>query len=101
MRRYIKAHIEAVHRFKTDKESSMKVLAKSLAITDKALLERTYEGAIDEHKLPAKQYPTLEGLKTILASDAKAKSAKPEDFADLRFIRELDDSGYIERLYKK
>ena len=30
VRRYIKAHIEAVHRFKTDRETSMKVLAKSL-----------------------------------------------------------------------
>ena len=31
IRRYIKAHIEAVHRFKTDRETSMKVLAKTLA----------------------------------------------------------------------
>jgi len=101
VRRYIKAHVEAVHRFKTDREASLKVLAKSLAISGKPLLERTYEGAIAEHKLPAKQYPTLEGLKTIMASDPKAKGAKADDFADLRFIKELDDSGYIDKLYKK
>jgi NitT/TauT family transport system substrate-binding protein len=101
VRRYIKAHIEAVHRFKTDRETSMRVLAKSLALSDKQLLERTYDGAIAEHKLPAKQYPTLEGLKTILASDPKAKAAKAEDFVDLRFIKELDDSGYIDNLYKR
>src|SRR5258706_2902652 len=101
VRRYVKAHVEAVHRFKTDRETSMKVLAMSLALSDKQLLERTYEGAIVEHKLPAKQYPTLEGLKTILASDPKAKGAKAEDFVDLRFIKELDDSGYIDKLYKR
>ena len=101
VRRYVKAHVEAVHRFKTDREASIKVLAKSLALTDKQLLERTYDGAIAEHKLPAKQYPTLEGFKTILASDPKAKGAKAEDFVDLRFIKELDDSGYIEKLYKR
>ena len=101
VRRYIKAHIEAVHRFKTDRETSMKVLAKSLALSDKQLLERTYEGAIAEHKLPTKQYPTLEGLKTILASDPKAKGAKAEEFVDLRFIKELDESGYIDKLYKR
>jgi len=101
VRRYIKAHVEAVHHIKTDRETSIKVLAKTLAISDKQLLERTYEGAIAEHKLPAKQYPTLEGLKTIMASDPKAKGAKAEDFADLRFIKELDDSGYIEKLYKR
>jgi len=101
VRRYIKAHVEAVHRFKTDRETSIKVLAKSLALSDKQLLERTYEGAIAEDKLPAKQYPTLEGLKTILARDPKAKGAKAEDFADPRFIKELDDSGYIDKLYKR
>ncbi len=101
VRRYIKAHVEAVHRFKTDPETAMKVLAKSLALSDKQLLERTYDGAIAEHKLPAKQYPTLEGLKTILASDPKAKGAKAEDFVDLRFIKELDESGYIDKLYKR
>ncbi len=101
VRRYIKAHIEAVHRLKTDRETSMKVLAKSLSLSDKQLLERTYDGAIAEHKLPAKQYPTLEGLKTILASDPKAKAAKAEDFVDLRFIKELDDSGYIDKLYRR
>ena len=47
----------------------------------------------------------LEGLKFILASlaerNAKAKAAKPEDFADLTFIEELDRSGYADSLYKK
>lgn len=65
------------------------------------MADRTYEGAIAEHKLPAKQYPTLEGLKTIMASDPKAKGAKAEEFVDLRFIKELDDSGYFEKLYKR
>jgi hypothetical protein len=63
----------------------MKVLASALALSDKQLLERIYDGAIVEHKLPAKQYPTLEGLKTILAGDPKVKVAKAEDFVDLRF----------------
>jgi hypothetical protein len=55
--------------------------------------------------LPKKQYPTIEGLKFILAplaeKDVKARAAKPEDFADLSFIKELDQSGYIDNLYKR
>ena len=38
---------------------------------------------------------------TILTAEIKGKPAKPEDFADLSFIRELDQSGYIDALYKK
>ena len=48
-----------------------------------------------------KTNPTIEGIKTILEplkNDPKAKSAKPQDFVDMRFIKELDDSGYIDGL---
>jgi NitT/TauT family transport system substrate-binding protein len=104
VRRYVKAQVEAVHRFKTDRESSIRVLSKYLSLKDKDILDKTYDGAIAENKLPGKQYPTLEGIKTILEplkNDPKAKSAKPEDFVDMRFIKELDDSGYITSLYKE
>lgn len=103
VRRYVKAQVEAVHRFKTDRDLSIRVLSKYLSVKEKDILDKTYEGAIAENKLPAKQYPTLEGIKTILEpskNDPKAKAAKPEDFVDMRFIKELDDSGYIDRLYK-
>jgi hypothetical protein len=44
--------------------------------------------------LSKKQYPSLEGLKFILAplaeNNPKARAAKPEDFVDLSFIKELD-----------
>ena len=29
------------------------------------------------------------------------KTAKPEQFVDMSFIRELDQSGFIDALYKK
>jgi hypothetical protein len=48
--------------------------------------------------------PYLAGLQMALdllaEENPKAKSAKPEDFVDSRFIKELDDSGYIDNLYK-
>jgi len=103
VRRDDKAQVEAVHRFKTDRELSIRVLSKYLSVKEKDILDKTYEGAIAENKLPAKQYPTLEGIKTILEplkNDPKVKAAKPEDFVDMRFIKELDESGYIDRLYK-
>lgn len=104
VRRYVKSQVEAVHRFKTDRETSLKIMARYLRLKDKEILEKTYEGAIAENKLPAKQYPTLEGIKTILEplieKDPKAKNAKPEDFVDMRFIKELDESGFIDGLYK-
>jgi hypothetical protein len=94
--------VEAVHRIYTDKEISLKALSKYFGHgMEREVLEKTWENLLSEAVLPRKQYPSLEGIKTILASEPKAKSAKPEDFADLTFTRELDQSGYVDGLYKK
>jgi NitT/TauT family transport system substrate-binding protein len=104
VRRYVKSQIEAIHRIKTDREAALKVLAKYLALQDKQILERTYDDISTDDRIPPKQYPTLEGIKNILEplaeTDAKAKAAKPEDFVDTRFIKELDESGFVDELYK-
>jgi NitT/TauT family transport system substrate-binding protein len=106
IKRYVKAQVDAVHRIYTDKETSLKVLNKYFGgNVDREILEKTWEGLLSEALLPKKQYPTLEGLKTVLEplmeQNPKAKTARPEQFVDMTFIRELDQSGYIDGLYKK
>jgi len=68
---------------------------------ERDVLEKTWENMLSESVLPKKQYPSVEGLKTILAAEAKGKSFKPEDFFDASFVRELDKSGFTDGLYKK
>jgi ABC-type nitrate/sulfonate/bicarbonate transport system substrate-binding protein len=104
-RRYVKAQVEAVHLMKTDRKTSVAVLGKYLRQTaNKEILERSYELSSTDDKYPRKQYPSLPGIQTVLDAIAdenpKAKSARPEQFVDARFIKELDDSGYIDGLYK-
>ena len=36
----------------------------------------------------------------IADENPKAKTMRPEQFVDARFIKELDDGGYIDALYK-
>jgi hypothetical protein len=38
---------------------------------------------------------------SLAEKDAKARAAKPEDFADLSFIKELDHSGHTDSFYKR
>ena len=103
VRNFVKSYIEAVHRLKTDRATGMKIAAKYLRLEDSELLTKTYESSIDENKLPIKQYPTVAGLKTIIdqlaLTNPKAKTAKPQDFIDARFVEEFDKSGYIDSLY--
>ena len=90
---------------KSDREISIKVLAKYLrSIKDREILAKTYHGAIQDNKFSRKQYPSIPGLQMALdllaEENPKAKSAKPDDFVDVRFIKELAQSGYIDGLYK-
>jgi hypothetical protein len=95
-----------VHRIHTAKETSLKVLTKYFGgKIERDILEKSWELLIDGNLLLKKQYPSVEGLKFILATlgekNPKARAAKPEDFVDLRFIKELDQTGYIDNLYKR
>jgi len=100
--RYVKSQLEAVHLIYTDKEASLRALSRYIGRNlDREVLEKTWENMRSETVLPKKQYPSVEGLKTILAAEPKGKSFKPEDFYDASFIKELDQSGFIDALYKK
>ena len=105
VRRYVKSHIEAIAAMKTDREMAIKTLAKYLGqIKDRDVLIKSYEAAAPDNRISRKQYPYLAGLQMALdllaEENPKAKSARPEDFVDSRFIKELDDSGTIDNLYK-
>ena len=105
VRRYVRSHIEAIQVMKTDRETGIQVLGKYLgSIKDRDILTKTYDGAIPDSKFSRKQYPSIPGLQMALdllaEENPKAKNAKPEDFVDARFIKELDESGYIDGLYK-
>jgi len=104
--KYMRAHVEAIQRLKSDRETGLKVALKYFGkVRDQESMEKAYDRYIRDSQLPRKQYPTLEGLKTVLTTlgekDPKARAIKPEDLVDLRFIRELDQSGFIDTLYTR
>jgi NitT/TauT family transport system substrate-binding protein len=104
VKRFVKSHIDAVHLMKTDRETGLKVLAKYLRQKqDREILQRAYDQSVSDAILPRKQYPDLAGIKTVLdlIGDSKAAKAKPEQFVDMRFVKELDETGYIDNLYKR
>jgi NitT/TauT family transport system substrate-binding protein len=106
VRRYVRSHVEAVARMWNDKEASIKALARFMGSNiDRETLEKTRADVMHESLYPKKQYPSIEGIKTVIDEiaerDPRAKNVKPEQFIDASFIRELDQSGFIDSLYKK
>jgi ABC-type nitrate/sulfonate/bicarbonate transport system substrate-binding protein len=101
-RRFIKAIVEGIHAYKTDKDFGLRVLRKYLKTTDQEIIEETYNFYSD--KVSPKPYPTLKGMQEVLSDLAsrnpKAKEAQTSQLLNLGFLKELDESGYVDRLYK-
>jgi ABC-type nitrate/sulfonate/bicarbonate transport system substrate-binding protein len=103
VRDFMRAYIEGIHYAKTHRKESIEVLAKYLRTDDKDVLDDTYESILMT-LVPEKPYPTLKGVQIILrelgAKDPVARSARPEQFVDTSIVKELESSGFIDRLYK-
>jgi NitT/TauT family transport system substrate-binding protein len=103
VRRYLRAYVEAIHYFKTHKEETMKIMRKYSRLDDRKVLEEAW----DWHArfFPEAPYPPAEGYQLILqdmaATNPKAAQANVKDYVDLRFVKELEDSGFIKNLYRK
>ncbi|HEX2933165.1 MAG TPA: ABC transporter substrate-binding protein, partial [Candidatus Binatia bacterium] len=97
VRQFSRALVEGIYVYKTDKEFAKRVIAKYMRVTDSEAIEDSYQ--FFAPLIPAKPYPPLDGIKEVLTElgekDPKARAAKPEEFADMSFIKELDESGFI------
>lgn len=103
VRNALRAFVEAIHYYKTHRKEALAILGKYLKENTPQDLEETYE-AIGLTLIPEKPYPTLRGIQIMLrelsVKDAKARTARPEQFVEMSFMKELDSSGFIDRLYK-
>ncbi|MGE5306518.1 MAG: ABC transporter substrate-binding protein [Alphaproteobacteria bacterium] len=103
VRNVLKAFVEGIYFMKTHHKEALAILAKYLKTDDPDALQEAYESTA-QALIPEKPYPTLKGIQIMLremgAKDASARTARPEQFVDISFMKELDSSGFIDRLYK-
>jgi hypothetical protein len=99
--KFARAMVEAIYLYKTDKESTLKIISKYTRISDPDSLARTYQSYIKI--LPEVPFPAPEGVKTFLdymaASRPEATKVNPKDFVDLSFVQQVQASGLIKQLY--
>ena len=98
-RRFIKSTAEAIALVKQDKKVAFNAIAKWYNVTDPKTQEYFYREVLN---LPRKPYPSIDGIKKVMEiyNYHEMRKYKPEDFYDDRFIRQLDQSGYLDSLYK-
>ncbi|MGH7767048.1 MAG: ABC transporter substrate-binding protein [Candidatus Binatia bacterium] len=103
-RRVVRAFVEGIHFYKTNKPASLKSISKLMKTDDAEALEEAYN-AYAVKFMARVPYPTLKGIEVILddlaKTNPKAKGADPKRFVEARFLKELEDSGFVAKLYGK
>jgi NitT/TauT family transport system substrate-binding protein len=104
--RFLRGYVEGIAFVKQNKKESLEIVKKKLRIGPEQ--ERNLERSLD--LLIAKYYenvpyPSMRGVETVLGfvekDNPKAKNADPKSFVDDSLLREIDQSGFIKKLYER
>jgi len=97
--RFMRVMAEAAQILHTDKNFVYKVLGKYLRVTDTKILDSAYQSEIPalERRLEIHEPALQASLDEIAALDPRAKSVKPQELIDRRYLVELEKSGAFEK----
>lgn len=102
VQRFVAAVVDAIHLFKTDREGTKAIIGRFLKLDDPEVLNEIYADAAG-NTMPEMPYPSRRGLANALqqvsAQNESVARLQPDDLMDERFVRALDESGYIRALY--
>jgi len=104
--RFLKGYLEGLAFVKQNKKESIDIVRKKLQLGAEQTrnLERSIE-LLNAKYYESVPYPSLRGVETVLGfvekDNPKAKSADPQSFVDDSLLREIEQSGFIKKLYDR
>jgi len=100
---FLKGFIEGVHYAASHKDETKKIMTKYLKTVDPEILDVTYQNFLQTTDYSGR--PNLEGIRNAMDEVAvrlpAVKSKKPEDFVDMRLLRELEIEGFFKQFQKR
>jgi ABC-type nitrate/sulfonate/bicarbonate transport system substrate-binding protein len=96
---FLRAYIASVKVSNEDPETSKRALGRFLATNDAAVIDEAYQTFCGI--FPKVPYIMEDNIRAVLnvADHPKAATADPKEFFDNRFLKELEDSGFVQELY--
>lgn len=103
LEKVLKTMIEGISIFKTNKEKSISVWRKYLRGASDDILEEAYQSTLGElERVPIPSLPVIQsGLDILSLQYPQAKQTDPTLIIDPIFVKRIEQSGFIDALYKK
>ncbi len=97
---FLRAYLEAIKIFKTEPEYTLKALAQLSRVNDQELLKEAYD--YNKSRIPDLPYPSLSAMQAVVdplvAADPKLGKVDAKNFITDRFLKKLDEEGFVQRL---
>ncbi len=99
--RFMRVMAEASKIMHTDREFTYKVLAKQLRVDDRKILDASYNLEIKalEPRMTIKPEAIQSTLDEIAPVEPRAKTVKPQELIDTRYLDEMEKSGFFDQLW--
>jgi ABC-type nitrate/sulfonate/bicarbonate transport system substrate-binding protein len=104
-RSLIRALIDGIHFFKTNKTETLAIIKKHCSDLLRIENDEEWDCFYDSQaaSLESKPYPSLGAIQNVFAlalkRDPEIGNFNPLTLWDLHYLKEIDDNGYINRLY--
>jgi NitT/TauT family transport system substrate-binding protein len=98
---FLKAYITAIKLVQEEPDMAKRAIARFLATHDTAVIDEAYQSY--RTLFPKVPYMTDDAIRSVLSvtDHPKAPKADPRDFYDNRFLKELEDTGFLREIYAK
>lgn len=100
--RFMRAYLQGIYVFKTNKDLSLNTLKKYTRLDDISVMQAAYD-EYSKRLIRNVPYPTPEGIQIIIDQLAKsrpqAKGLNPNEFIDPTILKEIEESGFVKCLY--
>lgn len=100
---FLRAYLEAIKILKTERDYSLKAISQFTRVKDLKVIEEGYDYFKDE--IRAVPYPSLEAMQAVVAQMAetnpKARRVDARTYINDRYLKQLEDEGFVKRLWGK
>ena len=101
MRRFMKGYLTAIHYYLAHRDETMGIIERHVTIVGRTSIEAMYYALAAQ--LEPTPFPNKEAVQALIdavsVADSRAKSLKLADLFNLRILKKLKASGFVENLY--